>query len=102
MNFVNEAGSYKRLSATTTATLVSGPCVLWGASVASVLSGQIVQLWDGSDATLAAGTIVVGTCTLAANTQPRFPAMLNSGLTIQVINDDVDITFYYSPAGGNT
>ena len=97
MNINNECLSYKRLSATTTATLVSGPCVLWGASVASVLTGQIVQLWDGNDATLAAGTIVIGTCTLAANTNNQLSIDLPTGMTYAVTNEDVDLTIFWRP-----
>ena len=102
MNFISNAASYKRYAASTTAVLVSGPAALVGIRVAAALTGQIVQLWDGSDATLASGTIVVGTCTLAANTYQELPAMFTSGITVQVLNDDVDLTFFYHPAGNNT
>ena len=102
MNIVTQSVSYKRVAASTTATLVTGPCALLGVMVASVITGQIVQLWDGSDATLASGTIVVGTCTLAANTWNPIPAMLTSGLTYQVTNIDVDLTIFYQPMGQNT
>lgn len=102
MNFVNEAASYKRLTSSQTAVLCSGPCALVGIGVAGVTTAQFVQIWDGSDATLATGTIVVGTCSLATSTFYRVPAMLNSGLTIQVVNEEVDLTVYYNPAGNNT
>ncbi len=102
MNFITNAGSYKRIAASTTQTLVSGPCALIGVGVAGVTTAQFVRIWDGSDATLATGTIVVGTCSLATSLFYSCPAMLNSGLTVQVTNDDVDLTFFYIPAGNNT
>jgi hypothetical protein len=98
MNLITEMYPYKRLVASTTQTLCTGPCALIGVRVAAVLTGQIVQVWDGSDATLAAGTIVVGTCTLAANTFHEVRALLNTGLTFQVLNDDVDLTILYQPS----
>ena len=102
MNLTSEVGSYKRVTTTATLVLVSGPCVLYGVGVASVLTGQIVTLWDSSDITEAVGTHVLSTCTLAANTFTRVPAMLTNGLMFRVSNEDVDLTIYYSPAGGNT
>ena len=102
MNFTSRAGAYKRINATTTQTLCSGPCALIGIGVAGVTTAQFVRIWDGSDATLASGTIVVGTCSLATSLFYEVPAMLVSGLTIQVTNDDVDLTVYYNPAGNNT
>ena len=103
MNFTSDAVSYRRFAASTTATLCTGPCALVGVMVAGVTTAQFVQVWDGNDATLASpGTIVVGTCSLATSNFYRMPAMLNNGLTIQVLNDDVDLTFFYRPAGNNT
>ena len=102
MNFTSRAGAYTRISASATQTLVSGPCALIGIGVAGVTTAQFVRVWDSSDATLAAGTIVVGTCSLATSLFYEIPAMLNSGLTIQVTNDDVDLTVYYNPTGNNT
>ena len=102
MNISLETGSYRRVTASTTLTLCSGPCALIGVGAAGVTTAQFVQIWDSSDATLAVGTIVVGTCSLATSTFLRTPAMLNNGLTFQVVNDDVDLTIYYIPMGQNT
>lgn len=102
MNFTTEVGNYRRVTTTATLVLVSGPCALFGVGVASVLTGQIVALWDSSDITEAVGTHVLSTCTLAANTFTRVPAMLTNGLMLRVTNEDVDLTLYYQPAGNNT
>ena len=102
MNFITEAASYKRIAASATQVLCTGPCALVGVAVAGVTTAQFVQIWDGADATLASGTIVVGTCSLATSTLYRVPASLTNGLTIQVLNDEVDLTFFYIPAGNNT
>ena len=102
MNIITEAASYKRIAASATQVLCTGPCALVGVAVAGVTTAQFVQIWDGSDATLASGTIVVGTCSLATSTFYRVPASLTNGLTIQVLNDEVDLTFFYIPAGNNT
>ena len=102
MNFTSKSGAYTRITASATQVLCSGPCALIGVGIAGVTTAQFVRIWDGSDATLAAGTIVVGTCSLATSTFYEVPAMLTTGLTIQVTNDDVDLTFFYIPAGNNT
>lgn len=97
MNIVHLAYSYKRVAASATGVLVTGPCLLGGVFVPAVVTGQIVQIWDGNDATLASGTIVVGTCTLAANTFHEMPLEFQNGLVYQVLNDDCDLTFFYTP-----
>lgn len=104
MNFITNATSYKRVAAAATSVLCSGPCALLGVRVAGIaVTAPFVQLWDGSDATLATGTIVMGTSTLAINTFHDIPAMLTSGLTIQATAEvEVDLTFFYLPAGNNT
>ena len=105
MNITTEVGSYRRIAAASTATLCSGPCALLGVRVAGIATtAPFVQIWDGSDATLASpGTIVMGTSTLAINTYHPMPATLLSGLTIQATAEvEVDLTFFYLPMGNNT
>ena len=102
MNFTSRSGAFKRFSASTTSVLCSGPCALIGVGVAGVTTAQFVQIWDSSDVLLASGTIVVGTCSLATSTFYEVPAMLANGLTIEVLNEAVDLTFYWIPAGNNT
>ena len=102
---ITEVGSYKRISAASTSTLVTGPCALLGIRVAGIaLTGPFVQIWDGNDATLASpGTIVLGTSTLAINTFHAMPMELQSGLTIQATAEtEVDLTVFYVPMGYNT
>ena len=70
MNLTNESGAFKRVTASNTATLISGPVALIGVGVAGVTTAQFVQIWDSSDATLATGTIVMGTCSLPASMYP--------------------------------
>ena len=103
MNFISNGSSFRRFAASTTATLCTGPAILKGIFVAGVTTAQFVQVWDGNDATLASpGTIVVGTCSLATSNYYEMPANCLSGITIQVLNDDVDLTVFYVPAGNNT
>lgn len=93
MNLVNEAASFLRVTASGVAVAASGPVALMGVFVPAVLTGQIVQLWNGS----ATGTPVIGTATLAANGWYALPAMLPGGLTYCVTNEDVDLTLFYTP-----
>ena len=104
MNLTTEVGTYKRIAAAATSTIVTGPCALLGVRVAGIATtAPFVQVWDGSDATLAAGTIVIGTSTLAINTYHPMPATMISGLTIQATAEvEVDLTFFYVPMGNNT
>lgn len=95
-NYVREVGTPTRITASGVSTLGAGKNLsLIGIGVASVLTGQLVQLWNGS----ATGSPIMGTLTLAANTFFAVPAQCSGGLTYCVTNEDVDLTIYWNPAG---
>lgn len=96
-NYVREAGTATRVSASGVATLGAGKSVdLIGIGVPGVLTSQFVQLWHGTTTS----TPLLGTCTLAANTFLAIPARCSGGLTYAVTNDDVDLTIYWNPSPG--
>ena len=92
-----EVGNFTRVTSLLTGVrcLSSGPIALIGIGVATVLTGQFVQLWSGN--TASAALQIVGTCSMASNTYTPFPVALPSGLTYQVTNEDVDLTIYWMP-----
>ena len=95
-NYVREAGTPTRVTVATEGTIGAGSnLTLIGIGVASVLTGQIVQLWMGSTT----GSPILGTCTIAANTFLAIPAQCSGGMTYLVTNTDVDLTIYWNPAG---
>ena len=93
----SQAGNFTRVTALLTGLqcLTSGPIALIGIGVATVLTGQFVQLWSGN--TASAALPVLGTCSMASNTYTPIPAVLPGGLTYQVTNEDVDLTIYWMP-----
>ena len=93
MNFVTQACNYTRVTASGNTVLSSGRMVLERIVVPAVLTGQIVNLWAGNTAV----TQVVGTCTLAANTNNQLSIDLPTGLTYAVTNEDVDLTIFWRP-----
>ena len=48
MNFVSLAKSFTRVTGTGVTVLTSGPCVVEGLFVSSVLTAQLFQAWHGS------------------------------------------------------
>ena len=98
MNFVNKVGTGTRITASGATVLTSGPVALVGVFVAAVLTGQIVQLFTQTAASIM-GTPVVSTCTLAANTWYELPGYFPLGLTYVVTNEDIDLTLFWNPAG---
>ena len=95
MNLVSKASQFTRVTASGVTVLSSAPMVLGGVFVATVLTGQFVQLWHGR----VTGTPVLGTCSMAGNTFYEVNASLPNGLTYAVTNEDVDLTIFWSPAG---
>ena len=92
-NYVREVGTPTRVTSTGVRVLTSGNSSLIGISVATVLTGQLVQLWQGS----ATGTPIVGTMSMVSNTFYSLPAQCASGITYCVTNEDVDLTIYWNP-----
>jgi len=98
MQYMTEAAGFTRVTSTGVAVLTSGPVSVVGVAVAAVLTGQIVQFFTQTAASVT-GVPVLGTATMAANTFYRFPASLPKGLTYCVTNEDVDLTIFWNPAG---
>ena len=95
----NESGFQTRVAVSGVTTLGNGlPCNMLGIFVASVLTGQIVNLFTQTGAAVLTGLTVVGTCTLAANTFTRLPGYFPAGITIINTVEDPDLTIYWSPA----
>ena len=94
--YTYEVGVPARVTALGTGVkcMTSAPAVLIGIGVATVLTGQFVQLWHGNATTLP----VVGTMSLASNTYTQIPADLPSGFSYCVTNEDADLTIYWMPS----
>lgn len=76
-------------------TALSGNLNLLGVWVASVLTAQIATISIGSTA---GGPLLIGTSTLALNAFYRLPAYCSGGLSLNVTNEDVDLTLFWNPA----
>lgn len=100
-SYVYESGTPTRVTATGVTVLTSGPAVMLGVYVASVLTGQIVQLWTQTAGSVT-GRAIIGTATMASGTFHTVPAQCPLGITYAVTNDDVDLTIYWNPMGGAT
>lgn len=95
----NESGIPTRVTTSGVGTIGAGNAVnLLGVFVAQVLTAQIVQLWTQS-ANSVTGVPIIGTCTLAGNTFHRIPGLFPNGLTYCGTTEDVDLTFFWVPAG---
>lgn len=94
-NYVREVGKATRITTSALTTLGAGnPVALIGLGVATVLTGQKINLYDGVGGT----TELVGTLSLDSHTYFAVPAMCLSGVAVRVTNDDVDLTIYWNPA----
>ena len=93
--FTFEVGRPTRVTSagTIVTVLSSAPLALIGIGVATVLTGQFVQLWHGNTT----ATLILGTMSMASNTYTPIPADLPSGLTYVVTNEDIDLTIYWQP-----
>ena len=95
MSYVREVGKATRITSSALTTLGAGnPIALIGLSVPVVLTGQLINIYDG----VAGTTELVGTLSLDSNVFYAVPAMCLSGVAVRVTNDIVDLTIYWNPA----
>lgn len=99
--YVDEVGTSNRVTASGATVLTSGAAILYGVYVPAVLTGQIVQLWTQTAASIT-GAPIIGTATLFSSTFSSFPRDCPLGITYCVTNEDVDLTIFWKPAGGRT
>lgn len=92
--YVREAGRGTRVTATGVSVLTSAAAYVLGIQVATVLTGQKLQLWYGN----ATGTPVIGTMSAISDTYYPMPLECPTGLTYAVTNEDVDLTIYWNPS----
>lgn len=90
-----EVGTPFRISTSGLTCVSSAPMALLGVAVAGALTAQVVSMFGGRTASSVA---VVGTSTFIANTFFRLPMDCPAGLTVQVTNEDVDLTIFWIPS----
>ena len=89
---VREAGKARRV-AVSGITTITGNLSVIGVQVASVLTAQIVTFYEGTSTS----EIAVGTMTMTTNTFYALPVLCSGGLSLNVTNEDIDLTFYWNP-----